>query len=183
LKDIKIVLDPGHNSDDGAVGPTGLKEKDINLILAKVTKEVLEKEGAKVFLTRENNPLPLRERKARVLSFNPDISVSIHNNAVPDGVNPLEHNGFSVYFYNQNARELAFYLHKEFKEKLNLPDFGIYWDNLYMCRIPETVALLVEPTFIIHPEQEELLKQSEFQMKIANAIKDALIKFLDEMRE
>lgn len=183
LKDIKIVLDPGHNSDDGAVGPTGLKEKDINLILAKVTKEVLEKEGAKVFLTRENNPLPLRERKARVLSFNPDISISIHNNAVPDGVNPLEHNGFSVYFYNQNARELAFYLHKEFKEKLNLPDFGIYWDNLYMCRIPETVALLVEPTFIIHPEQEELLKQSEFQMKIANAIKDALIKFLDEMRE
>ncbi|MGB9665446.1 MAG: N-acetylmuramoyl-L-alanine amidase family protein [Ignavibacteria bacterium] len=183
LKDIKIVLDPGHNPDDGAVGPSGLKEKDINLILAKVTKEVLEKEGAKVFLTREENPLPLRERKAKVVSFNPDISISIHNNAVPDGVNPLEHNGFSVYFYNQNARELAFYLHNELKEKLNLPDFGVYWDNLYMCRIPETVALLVEPTFIIHPEQETLLKQSDYQLKIAEAIKVALIKFLEEMRE
>ncbi|NPV12523.1 MAG: N-acetylmuramoyl-L-alanine amidase [Ignavibacteria bacterium] len=183
LKDIKIVLDPGHNSDDGAVGPSGLKEKDINLILAKVTKEVLEKEGAKVFLTREDNPLPLRERKAKVLSFSPDFSISIHNNAVPDGVNPLKHNGFSVYYYNQNAKELAFYLHEELKNKLNIPDFGLYWDNLYMCRISETIALLVEPTFIIHPEQEELLKQNEFQLKIANAIKDALIKFLNEMRE
>ena len=183
LKNIRIVLDPGHNADDGAVGPSGLKEKDINLILAKVTKEILEKEGAKVFLTREDNPLPLRERKAKVLSFNPDISISIHNNAVPDGVNPVEHNGFSVYYYNQNARELAFHLHHEFKKKLNLPDFGLYWDNLYMCRIHETIALLVEPTFIIHPEQEELLKQKDFQLKIAYAIRDALIKFLDEMRE
>ena len=183
LKNIKIVLDPGHNADDGAVGPSGLKEKDINLILAKVTKELLEKEGAKVFLTREDNPLPLRERKAKVLSFSPDFSISIHNNAVPDGVNPIEHNGFSVYYYNQNARELAMYLHQEFKENLNLPDFGLYWDNLYMCRIPETIALLVEPTFIIHPKQEELLKQKEFQLKIANSIKDALIKFLDEVRE
>ena len=183
LKNIRVVLDPGHNADDGAVGSSGLKEKEINLTLARITKEVLEKEGAKVYLTREDNPLPLRERKAKVLSFNPDISISIHNNAVPDGVNPLQHNGFSVYYYNQNARDLAFYLHQELKKKLDLPDFGLYWDNLYMCRIAETIALLVEPTFIIHPVQEELLKQKEFQLKIAEAIKEALIKFLDEMRE
>ncbi|MCX8056669.1 MAG: N-acetylmuramoyl-L-alanine amidase [Ignavibacteria bacterium] len=178
-----IVLDPGHNADDGAVGPSGLKEKDINLVLAKITKEVLEKEGAKVYLTREDNPLPLRERKAKVISFNPDFSISIHNNAVPDGVNPIKHNGFSVYYYNENAREFAFILHQKLKEKLDLPDFGLYWDNLYMCRIPETIAVLVEPTFIIHPHQEKLLKDKEFQLKVANAIKDALIEFLDRVRE
>lgn len=183
LKDIKIVLDPGHNPEDGAVGPSGLKEKDINLTLARLTKEILEKDGARVFLTREDNPLPLRERRSKVLSFQPDISISIHNNAVPDGVNPLLHNGFSVYFYNQNAEDFAFILHKELKERLNLSDFGLYWDNLYMCRIPETVAILVEPTFIIHPEQEKLLKQKEFQLQIAEAIRDALIEFLDRVRE
>lgn len=183
LKGIRIVLDPGHNSDDGAVGPTGLKEKDINLTLAMVTKEILEKEGAIVFLTRGDNPLPLRERKSKVLSFKPDFSISIHNNAVPDGVNPLKHNGFSVYYYNQNASEFAFILHQKLKENLNLPDFGLYWDNLYMCRIPETIAILVEPTFIIHPEQEKLLKQKEFQLKIAKSIRDALIEFLERVRE
>ncbi len=183
LNGIRIVLDPGHNSEDGAVGPSGLKEKDINLILARVTKEILENEGAKVFLTREDNPLPLRERKSKVLSFKPDFSISIHNNAVPDGVNPLKHNGFSVYYYNQNASDFAFLLHQKLKEKLNLPDFGLYWDNLYMCRIPETIAILVEPTFIIHPEQEKLLKQKEFQIKIAESIRDALIEFLERVRE
>lgn len=183
LKDIRIVLDPGHNADDGAVGPSGLKEKDINLSLAMITKEVLEKEGAKVYLTRGDNPLPLRERKSKVLSFNPDISISIHNNAVPDGVNPLIHNGFSVYYYNQNAEDFAFILHQNLKEKLNIPDFGLYWDNLYMCRIPETIAILVEPTFIIHPEQEKLLKEKEFQLKIAEAIKNALVEFLERVRE
>lgn len=183
LKDKRIVLDPGHNPEFGAVGPTGLKEKDINLELALLTKQVLEEAGAKVFLTREDNPLSLRERKAKVLSFNPDFSISIHNNAVPDGVNPLVHNGFSVYFYNQNARDFAFILHKKLKENLNLPDFGCYWDNLYMCRIPETIAILVEPAFIIHPDQESLLRDKKFQMKIANSIKEALIEFLEGVRE
>lgn len=178
-----IVLDPGHNADDGAVGPSGLKEKDINLILAQITKEVLEKEGAKVYLTREDNPLPLRERKAKVLSFNPDFSISIHNNAVPDGVDPLKHNGFSVYYYNPNAGDFAFILHQKFKVRLNLPDFGLYWDNLYMCRIPETIAILVEPAFIIHPYQEKLLKERDFQLKIAESIRDALIEFLERVRE
>ncbi len=178
-----IVLDPGHNADDGAMGPSGLKEKDINLILAQITKEVLEKEGAKVYLTREDNPLPLRERKAKVLSFNPDFSISIHNNAVPDGVDPLKHNGFSVYYYNPNASDFAFILHQKMKERLNLPDFGLYWDNLYMCRIPETIAILVEPTFIIHPHQEKLLKERNFQLKIAESVRDALVEFLERVRE
>lgn len=183
LKDKRIVLDPGHNPEFGAVGPTGLKEKDINLELAILVKKVLEESGAKVFLTREDNPLPLRERKAKVLSFKPDFSISIHNNAVPDGVNPLNHNGFSVYFYNQNAKDFAFILHQKFKENLDLPDFGCYWDNLYMCRIPETIAILVEPAFIIHPEQESLLRDKKFQMKIASSIKEALIEFLEGVRE
>ena len=183
LKGIKVVLDPGHNADDGAVGPSGLKEKDINLVLAKITKEVLEEEGAKVFLTREDNPLPLRERYSKVISFEPDFSISIHNNAVPDGVNPLEHNGFSVYYYNPNARDFALILHEKLKENLSLPDFGMYWDNLYMCRIPETISILVEPTFIIHPEQERLLIDKDFQLKIARSIKEALIEFLEKVRE
>jgi N-acetylmuramoyl-L-alanine amidase len=102
---------------------------------------------------------------------------------VPDGVNPVEHNGFSVYYYNQNASDFAFILHKKLKEKLNIRDFGLYWDNLYMCRIPETIAILVEPNFIIHPEQEKLLKQKEYQLKIAESIKDVLLEFLERVRE
>lgn len=183
LKNKVIVLDPGHNPDDGAVGPSGLKEKEINLNLALLIKEELEKSGATVYLTRFDEPLPLRQRKIKVLSFNSDISISIHNNAVPDGVNPLKHNGLSVYFYYPQAKKLAFKIHEKLVKNLQLPDFGIYWDNLYMCRIHETIALLIEPAFIIHPEQEELLKQDQFQRKIAKSVRDALIEFFEEVQE
>ncbi len=184
LENRKIVIDPGHSEDSGAVGPTGLAEKDINFIISSELKDALENRGAKVFLTRgENENLPLRSRKSRVNSFEPDISISVHNNAVPLTVNPLLHNGYSVYYYYPQALPLAEKIYKNFGEKLGLPDFGFYWDNLYMCRITETIALLVEPTFIIHPDHEELLKDKQFREKIIEAIVESIDDFFEEYAE
>ncbi len=183
LKGRRIVLDPGHNPDFGSVGPRGIKEKDVNLQISLKTKELLENEGASVFLTHIGEGIPLRQRKQKVLSFNPDVSISIHNNALPEGVNPFEHNGTSVYFYNQNAKSLAASIHKNLLQELNMKDFGLYWDNLYMCRIPETIAILIEPAFMIIPEQEKLLSTDEFQYKIAEAVKNGLGEFFQKVAE
>jgi len=49
-----------------------------------------------------------------------------------------------------------------------------------MCRIPESISLLIEPAFMIVPEQEELLLADEFQMKIAKSIFNSLEKFYEE---
>ncbi len=179
-----IVIDPGHSPESGAVGPLGLKEKDINFVLSYKLKSSLEENGAKVFLTRsEKQSLPLRERRQRVISFNPDIAISMHNNAVPQSVNPLKHNGFSVYYYYPQSMPLAKIIHSEFRENLPIPDFGLYWDNLYMCRITETVSLLLEPAFIIHPAQEEMLKSEEFQETIVNSIVESLKEYFEEFAE
>ncbi len=184
LKGKRIVIDPGHSWDSGAVGPSGLKEKDINFILSKELKRELEELGAEVFLTRgQDENLPLRSRKQKVISFKPDFSISMHNNAVPLDVNPLIHNGFSVYYYYPQSKELAAFIHNNFKRNLRLKDFGLYWDNLYMCRITETIALLVEPTFIIHPEHELLLKSHTFRKNIIKSIADALDEFIEEYGE
>ncbi|MBM4176158.1 MAG: hypothetical protein FJ213_08295 [Ignavibacteria bacterium] len=183
LKGRRIVLDPGHNPEFGSVGPRGIKEKDVNLQISLKTKELLEKEGAIVFLTHSGEGIPLRQRKEKVLSFNSDVSISIHNNALPEGVNPFEHHGSSVYFYNQNARQLAESIHKNLLQELKLKDFGLYWDNLYMCRIPETIAILIEPAFMIIPEQEKLLSTDEFQYKIAEAVKNGLAEFFQKAAE
>ncbi|MBU2447316.1 MAG: N-acetylmuramoyl-L-alanine amidase [Bacteroidetes bacterium] len=183
LEGRKIVLDPGHNPDFGSVGPRNVKEKDVNLQITLKVKELLEKEGAKVFLTHSGEGISLRQRKQKVLSFNPDVSISIHNNALPEGVNPFEHNGSSVYFYNANAKLLAESIHKNLLQQLKLKDFGLYWDNLYMCRIPETVAILIEPAFMIIPQQEKLLSSDEFQYKIAEAVKNGLEEFFQRVAE
>ncbi len=54
LRNKIIVVDPGHSLDPGAIGPTGLRESEANLAIAKVVRLELEKKGATVFLTRND---------------------------------------------------------------------------------------------------------------------------------
>lgn len=184
LADRIISLDPGHTSDYGATGVRGTREKDVNFEITMKLKELLEDAGAKVYITHsKDQDLPLTERKRVVNSFHPEISISIHNNAVPQGVNPIIHNGSSVYYYYPQALPLSKMIHRNFIENLELNDFGLYWDNLYMCRIPEAISLLVEPAFMIVPEQEKLLLTEDFQYLIAESIFDALEQFYEEYSE
>ncbi len=88
LKVKTIVIDPGHGGHDtGAVGPTGLKEKDVNLKIAKALKSKIEQNGnnvgiTRVYLTRDDDRfIPLEERTAIAKKLNADLFVSIHCNA------------------------------------------------------------------------------------------------------
>ena len=51
-----VLIDSGHGgSDPGKIGIHQEKEKDINLQIAKRLKKQLEKNGVKVYMTREND--------------------------------------------------------------------------------------------------------------------------------
>lgn len=82
----RVILDPGHGGKDpGAIGPSGLREKDVTLKVAKQLKNILEADyGCEVFLTRERDVyLTLEERTAIANAKKADIFVSIHTNAEP----------------------------------------------------------------------------------------------------
>lgn len=88
LKIKTVVIDAGHGGHDpGAIGPTGLKEKDVNLRIAKALKEKLDKDGKKfgiekVYLTRSTDKfIPLEERTAIAKKQGADLFISIHCNA------------------------------------------------------------------------------------------------------
>jgi N-acetylmuramoyl-L-alanine amidase len=81
---IIVALDPGHGGEDpGAVGPTGLREKDVVLAVALLLREKLNTlPGFRVMLTRDADffvPLTERVRKARRVQA--DLFVSIHADA------------------------------------------------------------------------------------------------------
>jgi len=83
-KIIKIVLDPGHGGEDpGAIGPSGLKEKDVVLAVAKELASLLEKEpGIKVYLTRDKDSFLALYRRTEIANqIGGDIFISIHANA------------------------------------------------------------------------------------------------------
>ncbi len=79
----RVALDPGHGGrDTGAVGPDGLREKDVTLDIARRVASVLAAQGLQVALTRDDDRfVSLEERAARANAFAADLFVSIHCNA------------------------------------------------------------------------------------------------------
>lgn len=80
----RVVLDPGHGGNDpGALGPNGLREKDVTLDVAHRAAPLLAREiGVSTLLTRDTDVfVALDERAARANAFNADLFVSIHCNA------------------------------------------------------------------------------------------------------
>ncbi len=81
---ITLVIDPGHGGrDPGAIGPTGLREKDVVLKIGKLLRQKAQKRlGWRVVMTRQDDRyLPLEERTAIANAKKGDLFVSIHCNA------------------------------------------------------------------------------------------------------
>lgn len=101
---LRVVIDPGHGGKDpGAISRRGIKEKDINLIVAKELANILKKNyGYEVILTREDDIfLPLYERTKIANRNNADLFVSIHCNASRS----RKLSGFEVYFLSEKATD------------------------------------------------------------------------------
>ena len=180
LLGLRFVIDPGHSPDPGAVGPTGLTEKEANLRIALRLKKDLEREGAQVILTRsDSSALPLYDRPKIAVREQADMFISIHNNALPEGTNPFINNGISVYYYHPHSAALARAVHDALIDELDLPDFGRYYGNLAVSRPTQYPAILVECAFMTIPEQEALLKTDKFRKNISHAVIEGIKDFLE----
>lgn len=181
LEDKIIVVDPGHSPDPGAVGPTGLRESEINLHIALALASELEDKGARVILTRDDmSPLELYDRPKIAKEAEADLFISIHNNALPDGVNPFENHGSSVYYYHQHSYRLARAVYRALIDEIGLKKHGLYHGNLAVARPTQYPAILIECMFMMLPEHEARLKDEKFQEKLAEAIRKGIEEFLDE---
>lgn len=81
-----VVIDAGHGGKDpGAIGPTGLKEKDVTLAVARDIKKRLAAKGVDVYMTRESDRfISLKNRRDLAHKVKADLFVSIHANASED---------------------------------------------------------------------------------------------------
>ena len=98
-----IVIDPGHGGKDpGAIGYSGVYEKNITLAMGKELKAILDKKGYKVFLTRNTDIfIPLRERVRIARRYNADLFMSIH----ADSARNRSAKGLSVYTLSETASD------------------------------------------------------------------------------
>jgi len=178
LRGRTIVLDPGH-PPAGATGPTRLWEPVATLAVALKAKALLAQAGATVLLTRsDSTPLDLYPRTHFAEQHDADVLVSIHANALPDGVNPFSSNGVSVYYFHPRSAPLARELDRALVAQLGLRDLGMGRGDYALVRPTWMPAALTEGLFIMMPEQEALLRSEEGQWRYARGILRGIESFL-----
>lgn len=145
----KVIIDAGHGGKDpGAISRNGLKEKDINLDIAKNLGNRLKSGGIDVIYTRANDKfVSLEERVNIANSSDAELFVSVHTNA-----NRVRYiNGFEVYYISRDANDTDRALYAAQNFNLNL-DSGCFasdsldlkatvWDLIYTHNRLESVEL------------------------------------------
>ncbi|MGQ0537827.1 MAG: N-acetylmuramoyl-L-alanine amidase family protein, partial [Gemmatimonadaceae bacterium] len=174
LTGLTIAVDPGH-PPAGATGPTRLYEGDVVLAIAEHLREELQRRGARVVMTRTTTaPVALGERPIIARRANAHAFVSIHLNALPDGVNPFRAHGTGTYYFHAPSHSLAVAVQAGMVRSMGLRDLGIFYDNLAVVRQTWMPSVLCEGAFIMIPEQEALLRSTPFQRAYARGVADGL---------
>ena len=103
---VVVAIDPGHGGEDpGAIGPSGLREKDVVLVVAlKLRDRINSVPGMRAMLTRDADFfVPLHERVRKARRVQADLFVSIHADAF---FTPAAR-GASVYALSENGATSA----------------------------------------------------------------------------
>ncbi len=173
----KICIDPGHGgADPGAVGPTGLREKDVNLAVAKQVAELL-KPICTVVMTRTSDirlgntqRADLQARVAIAEKEKADRFLSIHCNSFSD----RNVRGIETFAYGPggNGEKLARAIQAELIRTTGLIDRKVKFSgsSIYVLKYTSMSAVLTETGFISNPTEEKLLRDPAFQAKVARAI-------------
>lgn len=191
LKGKKITIDPGHGGNDsGAIGPTGVCEKDPTLRIGLNLAEMLKQSGAKVYITRKIDtdvaPQPatdVEELQARVdvaNKTNSDIFVSIHL----DSFTSPSAQGTTGYYYvngSSSSERLASYIKEGVIEQIGTYDRGTKTSNFYVVKHTQMPATLLEVAFVSNPKEEAILKSDEGVKKSAQGIFNGIVRYFSEL--
>lgn len=178
LRGARIAVDAGH-PPGGAIGPTGLTEAEANLAISKHLVRMLREAGAEVLETRpDTQAVELGVRPQRATEWDAHLLVSVHNNAFPDGVNPWENNGTSVFYNQPPSLLLAREMQRELLREFGLRDLGIARADLALVRPTWMPSVLTETMFLMVPQQEAALRDPAVHERIARAHFRAIEAFL-----
>ena len=188
-----ILIDSGHGGiDPGVVGIGGVKEKDINLKIAKELAGALEKKGYKAVLIRkDDNGLydaesknkkvqDMQKRCAMIKEEKPLLTVSIHQNSYPSG----EVHGAQVFYYqgSQKGKQLADCVQSSLVENLDPDNHRVAKANsdYFLLRDNPYVTVIAECGFLSNEEEKQKLEDKAYQEKAAQAIYKGIQSYLSQ---
>jgi N-acetylmuramoyl-L-alanine amidase len=193
---VRVMIDPGHGGKDpGAVGPTGLKEKDVVLAIGRKVREKLSRTGEfDVRMTRDEDVfIPLEERTAMANKARADLFVSLHINASTN----RRAEGYSTYVLSRGAsnredlelaaRENGVPVHKLQGVKFIIDDMFTGARKNESLRLAKTVNdAVVRHVAARYPGVQSLgLKQAPFYVLVGARMTAVLVEasFISNVRE
>lgn len=191
---ITIVIDPGHGGrDPGKVGVNGALEKDINLDIALKLKEILEQNDINVIMTRTEDiglysesdsnkkRSDLNKRVEIINSSNALLAISIHQNSFSQE----SVKGAQVFYHGQSeeGKMLATTLQEQMKESLKDGNHrkAKSVNNYYLLKHTKCPLVIVECGYLSNRTEAALLIDKEYQEKMALAIYQGIIKYLNTL--
>ncbi len=180
-----IVLDAGHGgTDSGAVGQIDgniILEKNLTLEITNKVKEILEKAGYAVSMTRTDDSLPtLVERPTQANEENAAVFVSIHINSVD---NAPQANGTEVFYaesnnsdsYGTTSKKLAENILDRMLYYMGSTNRGVKTAEHAVTKRCDMPAALAEVGFITNPTEVYNMTTDEYQYKAAQGIAEGIM--------
>lgn len=188
-EDMVIVIDAGHGGDDpGKVNKAGVKEKDINLAIAKKLCEELQSRGIRTVMTRESDMClaepgstnkkraDMQKRVEIINSSDADYLISIHQNSYPES----SVKGPQVFYYGESkkGKELAQKLQKGINSEVAIGNHREIkaGNNYYILKKSDCPGVIIECGFLTNYEECSRLCDDEYQTKLVKTIADAIVK-------
>lgn len=202
LPEAEVVIDPGHGGDEqGAIGPGGETEAELNLDIARRTATALDRAGVSAALTRTGDyRIPIRFRAAIADQLGARVLVSVHHNAPTPTPGPEDGPGTEVFVQagNDDSRRLGGLLHEEIVRALE--GFDADWarrndagvltvvnesgeDAYGINRYPATVSALAELAYLSNPTEAVVLSTDEYRQAAAEALALAIVRYLQSADE
>jgi N-acetylmuramoyl-L-alanine amidase len=176
LKNRIIAVDAGHGGrNNGALGSTGVMEKDVALAISKKLEELLVEAGAKVVMTRTDDSYLYMSERAEIIRTNKaELMVSIHANSIGYATDPREMKGTGSFYKHMAYKPLAEIMYNKMRE-LGLDDYGLTGSFNFSLNAPTDFPnVLVETAFLSNPEEEIFLLDPYYQRRIAQQIVEGL---------
>lgn len=188
-----VVIDVGHGGiDSGKVSADGIMEKDVNLVIAKKLKTLLEQQDVQVTLTRDSDTglyqesdsnkkvADLQNRCALIEKIDPDCTVSIHQNSFSSP----EVKGAQVFYYGQSAEGevLAKMVQQSLISRVDPENHrqAKANDTYYMLKRTVSPTVIVECGFLSCPEEVAKLTSEDYQNRLVWAIHMSIMEYLNK---
>lgn len=166
-----IVLDPGHGGHESGAVWGGVREKHLNLSIARRVEAILRSRGYTTVMTRRNDVFISLGYRARVANqFRRSVLVSIHCNSD----SRQRGRGIETYYAGPAGKRLARQIHRRLDARTSTPNRGLKPCHFRVLCRADCPAALVECGFLSSKSERRLLCNPAYQQRIALAIAEGI---------